>query len=39
MKKKPIIEVENIEDLDYSQEIEFLLEEEQQHEQDESRTG
>ena len=38
MKKKPIIE-EVIEDLDYSQEIEFLLEEEQQHEQDESRTG
>ncbi len=39
MKKKPIIEVEEIEDLDYSQEIEFLLEEEEQDEQDELRAG
>ncbi len=39
MKKKPSVEVEVIEDLDYSLETEFLLEqEEQQHEQDESGT-
>jgi|GEM_PF-3787076 len=39
MKKKPNVEIEVIEDLDYSQESEFLLEqEEQHHEQDESGT-
>lgn len=39
MKKKPSVEIEVIEDLDYSLETEFLQEqEEQQHEQDESGT-
>lgn len=39
MKKKPSIEIEVIEDLDYSLETEFLMEQEkQQHEQDESGT-
>lgn len=39
MKKKPSVEIEVIEDLDYSLETEFLLEQEEQaNEQDESGT-
>jgi hypothetical protein len=39
MKKKPSVEVEVIEDLDYSLETEFLQEQEEQaNEQDESGT-
>ena len=39
MKKKPSVEVEVTEDLDYSLETEFLLEQEEQaNEQDESGT-